>query len=167
MADFSNRQLAEIISSVSEEIKKNVLKQTKLSNQIGKSVEELHSEVGDLEVKITTLKNTSIKADLSELNKFYEEKTIENIEKVNRRLNVPNFSIYAVVFSVVCLFISIFFIYTSMKSKQQIIDKYTQELKKEKVIISKEDNQLFEDMHQWFLKNPKIRQNFVTWRKQK
>lgn len=165
MADFTNRQLAEIISQTSKEIGSNVLKERKIANDLAITNENLSKNIEGLKSEVSDLKTTSIKPDLSDLNKFYEEKTAENIKRLNSRLNVPNLAIYVWLGSVLLFLCSGAFIYFSTKSKQEILTEYRQELTKEgKIIISKENNDLFNDMYNWFEKNPKTRDSFIQWR---
>lgn len=166
MADFSNRQLAEIITKTGEKISTNVLKERKIANELETTKVDLSKSIEEFKTHIANLSATSIKPDLSDLNKFYEEKTEENIKRLNSRLNVPNLAIYVWLGSVLLFLCSGSFIYFSTKSKQEILTEYRQELTKEgKIIISKENNDLFNDMYQWFEKNPKTRNTFIQSRK--
>lgn len=166
MADFSNRQLAEIITQVGEKITQNVLKERKIANDLAITNENLSKNIEGLKSQVSDLKTTSIKPDLSDLNKFYEEKTAENIKRLNSRLNVPNLALYVWLSSLALFLLSAFMIWFFIKSKQDILTEYRQELSKEgKIIISKENNDLFNDMYQWFEKNPKTRDTFIQSRK--
>jgi hypothetical protein len=160
--DFNNRQLAEIISQTAEKINSNVLKERKIANDIEATSTKIENHLANFSKQILQLQKTSIKPDLSDLNKFYEEKTEENIKRLNSRLNVPNLAVFVWLGSVLLFFCSGAFIYFATKSKQEILTEYRQELTKEgKVIISKENNDLFNDMYQWFEKNPKTRDTFI------
>ena len=164
--DFNNRQLAEIISQTAEKINSNVLKERKIANDIEAASTKIEGHLANFSKQILQLQTTSIKPDLSQLNKFYEEKTEENIKRLNSRLNVPNLAIFVWLGSVLLFLCSGAFIYFSTKSKQEILTEYRQELTKEgKIIISKENNDLFNDMYQWFEKNPKTRDTFIQSRK--
>ena len=158
MADFTNRQLAEIITQTAEKIQNNVLKERKITNELSQVAEKIESQISKLE-------QTSIEPDLSKINYFYETKTEENIKVVNSRLKVPNLILYIGLGSTVLLIISAFCLYlaysSAFKTKQDIISKYQEELLKEKAVISKEDKVLLEDMTNWFLKNPKNKEKFI------
>ena len=52
---------------------------------------------------------------------------------------------------------------TPIKSKAE----YKAEFYKENTIVSKEERQLFDDMHNFFLKNPKTKEIFIKSRKKK
>jgi len=164
MADFTNRQLAEIITQAAEKIQNNVLKERKIANELSQTAEKIESQISKLE-------STSIEPDLSKINSFYETKTEENIKVVNSRLKVPNLILYIGLGSTALLIISAFCLYlaysSAFKTKQDIISKYQEELLKEKAIISKEDKVLLEDMTNWFLKNPKNKNSFLQYRQQK
>ncbi|MDV3927529.1 hypothetical protein CMT82_10975 [Elizabethkingia anophelis] len=164
MADFTNRQLAEIITQAAEKIQNNVLKERKIANELSLVAEKIESQISKLE-------QTPIEPNLSKINSFYEEKTEENIKVVNSRLKVPNLTLYFGLGSVVLLIISAFCLYlaysSAFKTKQDIIAEYQAELLKEKAVISKEDKVLLEDMTQWFLKNPKNKSSFLQYREQK
>ena len=163
--DFNNRQLAEIISQTAEKINSNVLKERKISNDIEQTSTKIEKHLENFSKEISKLQTTSIKPDLSDLNKFYEEKTEENIKRLNSRLNVPNLALYVWLSSLALFLLSAFMIWFFIKSKQDILTEYRQELSKEgKIIILKENSDLFNDMHQWFEKNPKTRDAFVKWR---
>lgn len=160
MADFTNKQLAEIISAVSDDIKKSILSQRKIANDL----QQTETSFGE---KITKLESMRLEPNLSHINQFYEEKTTENIKRVNSRLYVPNLAIYFWIFSVVLFFCSGLFLWYSAKSKQNIITDYKTELLKENVIIKKDSNLLYQDMFDWFEKNPKNRELFIKWRNEK
>ena len=168
MSDFNNRQLAEIISQTAEKINSNVLKERKIANDIEQTSTKIEKHLENFSKEISKLQTTSIKPDLSDLNKFYEEKTAENIKRLNSRLNVPNLAIYVWLSSLALFLLSAFMIWFFIKSKQEILTEYRQELTKEgKVIISKENNDLFNDMYQWFEKNPKTRDTFIQSREKR
>ena len=164
MADFTNRQLAEIITQAAEKIQNNVLKERKIANELSQVAEKIEKEISKLE-------STSIELDLSKINSFYETKTKENIKVVNSRLKVPNLILYIGLGSVILFIISAFCLYlaysSAFKSKRDIITEYQTELLKEKSIISKEDKLLLEDMTEWLLKNPKNKNTFLQYRQQK
>ena len=164
--DFNNRQLAEIISQTAEKINSNVLKERKIANDIEATSTKIENHLANFSKQILQLQTTSIKPDLSDLNKFYEEKTEENVKRLNSRLNVPNLALYVWLSSLALFLLSAFMIWFFIKSKQDILTEYRQELSKEgKIIISKENNDLFNDMYQWFEKNPKTRDTFIQSRK--
>ncbi|MDN5630133.1 MAG: hypothetical protein L0G38_11350 [Lactococcus sp.] len=168
MADFTNRQLAEIISQTSKEIGSNVLKERKIANDLAITNENLSKNIEGLKSEVSDLKTTSIKPDLSDLNKFYEEKTAENIKRLNSRLNVPNLAIYVWLSSLALFLLSAFMIWFFIKSKQDILTEYRQELSKEgKTIVLKKDELLFKEMLNWFDKNPNTRDKFIQSREEK
>lgn len=167
MADFTNKQLAEIISATSEEIKKSVLNQRKITNELIKLEQEFGRQNTNFGIKIKEVRETSIKPDLSNLNKFYEEKTAENIKRVNSRLSVPNLAVYIWLSSVGLFLLSGLFLWFSTKSKQDIISNYQDELLKENAVLPREEKVLYEDMREWFKLNPKTKDIFVDWRSKK
>lgn len=171
MADFTNRQLAEIIAQSAEKINNSVLKEQKITNQFSETVERLEKERNFLQEKITELKTTSIKPDLSGLNSFYEKNTEENIKRLNSRLKVPNLSFYVWLSSVAMLIISFFALYLAYRkaftTKAEITEQYRTELLKENAIITIEDKNLFNDMDKFFQKNPNTRDKFVESRGKK
>lgn len=164
MADFTNRQLAEIITQTAEKIQNNVLKERKITNELSQVAEKIESQISKLE-------QTSIEPDLSKINSFYEEITKENVKVVNSRLKVPNLTLYIGLASAALFIISAFCLYlaysSAFKTKRDIITSHQTELLKEKAIISKEDKLLLEDMTQWFMKNPKNKEKFIQDRQQK
>ena len=55
-----------------------------------------------------------------------------------------------------------------IKSKQDILTEYRQELSKEgKTIVLKKDELLFKEMLNWFDKNPNTRDKFIQSREEK
>ena len=167
MADYTNRQLAEIISQSAEKINSNVLKERKIANELSETVLRLEKEVTQLEYKIVELKATRIELDLSHLDSFYESRTEENIKRLNSRLKVPNLSLYVWVSSVAMLIISFFALFAYGKAfttKSEIQEEYRAEILKENAIISKENAKLLKDMDTFFRKNPKTKDKFVEWR---
>ena len=168
MADFSNRQLAEIITKTGEKISTNVLKERKIANELETTKVDLSKSIEEFKTHIAHLSATSIKPDLSDLNKFYEEKTEENIKRLNSRLNVPNLALYVWLSSLALFLLSAFMIWFFIKSKQDILTEYRQELSKEgKTIVLKKDELLFKEMLNWFDKNPNTRDKFIQSREEK
>lgn len=166
--DFNNRQLAEIISQTAEKINSNVLKERKISNDIEQTSTKIEKHLENFSKEISKLQTTSIKPDLSDLNKFYEEKTEENIKRLNSRLNVPNLALYVWLSSLALFLLSAFMIWFFIKSKQDILTEYRQELSKEgKTIVLKKDELLFKEMLNWFDKNPNTRDKFIQSREEK
>ncbi|WP_155246396.1 hypothetical protein [Elizabethkingia anophelis] len=49
MADFTNRQLAEIITQTAEKIQNNVLKERKIANELSEVAEKIESQISKLE----------------------------------------------------------------------------------------------------------------------
>ncbi len=171
MADYTNRQLAQIIAQSAEKINNSVLKEQKIAGELDKIVSKLQNEkstLQELDKKIESLKTTSIKPDLSGLNSFYETKTEENIKRLNSRLKVPNLNLYVWLSSlafVIIGFISLYLAYSkAFTTREEIVEKYQADLLKENAIIPAQDHQLFKDMDQFFRKNPKTKDKFVEWR---
>jgi Na+-translocating ferredoxin:NAD+ oxidoreductase RnfG subunit len=171
MADFTNRQLAEIITQTAEKINNSVLKERKIANELEETVSKLQNEkkyLQELERKIDNIKSTSIKPDLSELNSFYESRTEENIKRLNSRLKVPNLSLYVWLSSVAMLIISFlvfFFTYSkTSETRAETQKEYKEQLLKNNIILSKENAELLKDMDLFFKNNPKAKDKFVQWR---
>ena len=171
MADFTNRQLAEIITQTAEKINNSVLKERKIANELEETVSKLQNEkkyLQELERKIDNIKSTSIKPDLSELNSFYESRTEENVKRLNSRLKVPKLSLYVWLSSLAMLIISFFTLYLAygkaFTAREEIIELYRAELLKENAILPIKDKILFQDMLKWFEKNPKAKDKFVECR---
>lgn len=174
MADFTNRQLAEIIAQSAEKINNSVLKERKIANELEKIVSNLQGEkkyLQELERKIDNIKNTSIKPDLNDLNSFYENKTEENIKRLNSRLKAPNLSLYVWLSSlalVIIGFLSLYLAYSkAFTTREELLEKYRADLLKENAIIPREQEKLFKDMDQFFRNNPKTKDKFVEWRQGK
>lgn len=167
MADFSNRQLADIISVVGEKISKDLSKHDHISKTIAGNLVESNKVISELDSKIETLKNTPIKPDLSEVNSFYETKTAENIKRINSKLSIPNVALYTWLGVVVLFLLSAGMLYLAYATAIKTKTEYKKEFFKENIVISKEDQKLFDDMHTFFLKNPKNKDLFIKSRKQK
>lgn len=162
---MNNKQLIAVLSQAVKEHRNEIIRQVKSTNKLKSVQDDLENLIFSFEKKIKEGKQIEIRADLSGLNQFYEEKTAENIENINKRLNVPNFSVYVWISSLAMLFVSALFIWFSIQSKQSIITDYQNELLKNNAVISRGDNLLFEDMHRFFKANPKNREVFINWRK--
>ena len=174
MSDFTNRQLAEIIAQSAQKINNSVLKEQKIANELEKIVSKLQNEkssLQELDKKIDSLKTTSIKPDLSELNSFYESRTEENIKRLNSRLKVPNLNLYVWLSSLAMLIISFFTLYLAygkaFTAREEILEKYRADLLKENVIVPIERDRLLKDMDQFFRNNPITKDIFVEWRSEK
>ena len=167
MADFTNRQLADIISVVGEKISKDLTKNEKISKAISENLTKSESVVAGLDGKITVLKNTALKPDLSEVNSFYETKTAENIKRINNKLSIPNVALYTWLGVVVLFLVSACMLYLAYATAIKTKAEYKAEFYKENTIVSKEERQLFDDMHNFFLKNPKTKEIFIKSRKKK
>lgn len=167
MADFTNRQLAGIISEVAEKIRKDLTKNEKVSKAISENLTKSETVVAGLEEKIAVLKNTVLKPDLSEVNSFYETKTAENIKRINSKLSIPNVILYTWLGVVVLFLLSACMLYLAYATAIKTKTEYKTEFFKENAVISKEDQKLFNDMHAFFLKNPKTKAVFVKSREKK
>lgn len=93
------------------------------------------------------------------------------IDKLNRRLNIPRYSVYMFVSGVLMMIIGGFFMYfsfkNSSKSVQQIRAEYVKVLNSEGIIlVRKEERDLNQDVLEWMNLNPKIKKWFVKWRKE-
>lgn len=161
MAEYTNPELAEIISKNVERINSNILKEEKIANEIEQAITQL-------EYKIVELKTIHIEPDLSYLNSFYKEKTEENINRLNSRLKVPNLSLYVWVssFAMLILSFSVFFFVYSKNSeiKEETQKEYKEQLLKDNVIVSKENAELLKDMDLWFKSDPESTAKFMRWR---
>ena len=167
MADFTNRQLADIISVVAEKISKDLSKHDQISKTIAGNLVESNKVISGLDSKINTLKNTPIKPDLSEVNSFYETKTAENIKRINNKLSIPNVALYTWLGVVVLFLVSACMLYLAYATAIKTKAEYKAEFYKENTIVSKEERQLFDDMHNFFLKNPKTKEIFIKSREKK
>lgn len=174
MADYTNRQLAQIIAQSAEKINNSILKEQKIANELEKIVSKLQNEknaLQELDKKIESLKTVSIKPDLSGLNSFYESKTEENVKQLNSRLKVPNLSLYVWLSSlafVIIGFLSLYLAYSkAFTTREEIVEKYRADLLKENAIIPTHQEQLLKDMDQFFRNNPKTKDKFVEWRQGK
>jgi hypothetical protein len=171
MADFTNRQLAEIIAQGAEKINNSVLRERKIANELEQTVSKLQKEKEYLQEKIKELKTTRIEPDLSGLNSFYESRTEENIKRLNSSLKVPNLSLYVWLSSLAMLIISFFALYLAygkaFTGREEILEKYRADLLKENVIVPIERDRLLKDMDQFFRNNPKTKDKFVEWRAEK
>lgn len=168
MADISNRQLAEIISQTAEKINSNVLKERKIANELEKTISKFESVTATIQKEMEEVRRTPIKLDLSGLNSFYEEKTAENIKRVNSRLKVPNLSVYILIGSFLLFLCSALFFWQSMKSKQDIISDYLTEQEKDGyVLVRKIDKEDFESLLIWFKENPNKLKAYQEWEKKK
>jgi hypothetical protein len=167
MADFTNRQLADIISVVAEKISKDLIKNEKVSKAISENLTKTETVAAGLDGKIDGLKNTVLKPDLSEINSFYETKTAENIKKINNKLSIPNVVLYTWLGVVFLFLLSACMLYLAYATAIKTKTEYKKEFFKENIIISKEDEKLFDDMHQFFYKNPKTKEIFIKSRESK
>ena len=78
---------------------------------------------------------------------------------------MPNLAVYVWLTSVIMFLLSGLFIWYSSKSKQEIITEYNNSLEKEnKVIIPKENKKTFDDMINFFERNPKTKVLFIKSR---
>ncbi len=165
MADFTNRQLADIISVVGDKISKDLIKNEKISKAISENLKKSETVVAEMDRKIEILKSTVFKPDLNEVNSFYETKTAENIKRINNKLSIPNVALYTWFGTLVLFLISASMLHlaysTAVKSKAE----YKAEFYKENYILSKERMQLFNDMDQFFLNNPNTKDVFIKTRK--
>ncbi|WP_137905811.1 hypothetical protein [Chryseobacterium sp. 2VB] len=161
MAEYTNQEIMEIMSSNAEKINSNVLKEERIAN-------EIEQVITQLEYKIVELKTMQIEPDLSDLNSFYKERTEENIERLNSRLKVPKLSLYIWLSSFAMLIISfgvLFFVYSKASETKALTQKeYKEQLLKNNVIMSKENAELLKDMDLWFKSDPQSTQKFIHWR---
>ena len=164
MADFTNRQLADIISVVGEKISKDLTKNEKVSKAISENLTKSETVMVGLDSKIERLKSTVLKPDLSEVNSFYETQTAENIKRINSKLSIPNVVFYTWLGVVALFLLSACMLYLAYATAIKTKGEYKREFFKENIVISKEDQKLFNDMHAFFLKNPKTKAMFIKSR---
>jgi hypothetical protein len=164
MADFTNRQLADIISVVAEKISRDLTKNEKVSKAISENLTKSETVAAGLDSKIEVLKNTVLKPDLSGLNSFYETKTAENIKRINSKLSIPNVVLYTWLGVVALFLLSACLLYLAYATAIKTKTEYKTEFSKENIVISKEEQKLFDDMHAFFLKNPKTKAVFIKSR---
>ena len=167
MADFTNRQLADVISMVAEKIHKDLSKYDQISKTIEVNISKSGEINSGLDRKIEALKNTPIKPDLSEVNSFYETKTAENIKRINSKLSIPNVVLYTWLGVVALFLLSGCMLYLAYSTAIKTKTEYRAEFFKENTVLSKEDKKLFDDMHAFFLKNPKNKELFIKSRELK
>lgn len=161
MAEYTNQEIMEIITSNAEKIYSNVLKEERIANEIEQAITQL-------EYNIVELKTIQIEPDLNYLNSFYKERTEENIDRLNSRLKVPKLSLYIWLSSFTMLIISfgvLLFVYSKASETKALTQKeYKEQLLKNNVIISKENAELLKDMDLWFKSDPQSTQKFIHWR---
>ncbi len=165
MADFTNRQLADIISVVGDKISKDLKKNEYISKAISENLTKSETIVAGLNEKIEVLKKTVLKPDLSEVNSLYETKTAENIKRINSKLSIPNVALYTWFGALVLFLISASMLHLAYATAVKTKAEYRTEFFKENIIISKEKLQLFNDMDRFFSKNPKTKEIFIKTRK--
>ena len=167
MADFTNRQLADIISVVADKISKDLTKNEKVSKAISENLTKSETVMAGLDRKIEVLKNTVLKPDLSEVNSFYETKTAENIKRINSKLSIPNVVLYTWLGVMILFLISSCMLLLAYNTTIKTKTEYRTEFLKENIVISKEDKKLFDDMDRFFSNNPKNKEVFIKSREQK
>lgn len=167
MADFTNRQLADIISVVAEKISKDLSKNEKISKAISENLTKSETVVAGLDGKIEILKSTVLKPDLSEVNSFYETKTAENIKRINSKLSIPNVVLYTWLGVVVLFLLSACMLVLAYNTAVKTKTEYKTEFFKENIVLSKEDKKLFDDMDNFFSRNPKTKAMFIKSRENK
>lgn len=141
---------------------------------VKQETENLRKELGNLsnlpkmmDDKISEFRNTQIKPDFSHFNKLYEEKTEENIKRLNSRLKVPNLAIYLYIILPFFVAVPALMLWDAMKSKQEIIDDYHANLLKNNVLITKNEMNEVKNIYQWLRENPKEVRKFQNWTKRK
>lgn len=141
---------------------------------VKQETENLRKELGNLsnlpkmmDDKISEFRNTQIKPDFSHFNKLYEEKTEENIKRLNSRLKVPNLAIYLYIILPFFVAVPALMLWDAMKSKQEIIDNYHANLLKNNVLITKNEMNEVKNIYQWLRENPKEVRKFQNWTKRK
>ncbi|WP_018676032.1 hypothetical protein [Riemerella columbina] len=96
----------------------------------------------------------------------------DSIDNLNKRLNIPKYSVYMFVAGVVMMIISGLFMYFSFKSNsksvQQIRTEYVKELNEEGILlVRKEEQDLSKEIFEWMNINPKTKIWFEKWRKKR
>lgn len=141
-----------------------------LSISVKQETENLRKELGNLsnlpkmmDDKISEFRNTQIKPDFSHFNKLYEEKTEENIKRLNSRLKVPNLAIYLYIILPFFVAVPALMLWDAMKSKQEIIDDYHAKLLEDNELVSKNKLAEVKKIYQWLRENPKEGRKFQNW----
>ena len=142
-----------------------------LSVSIKQEAESLRKELGNLsqmmDDKISEIRETQIKPDFSHFNKLYEEKTEENIKRLNSRLKVPNLAIYLYIILPFFVAVPALMLWDAMKSKQEIIDDYHTKLLENNELVSKNKLAEVKKIYQWLRENPKESRKFQNWMNRK
>lgn len=141
---------------------------------VKQETENLRKELGNLsnlpkmmDDKISEFRNTQIKPDFSHFNKLYEEKTEENIKRLNSRLKVPNLAICLYIILPFFVAVPAIMLWDAMKSKQEIIDEYHANLLKDNEIVSKSKATEIKNIYQWLRENPKEGRKLQNWMNRK
>ncbi len=117
--------------------------------------------------KIAEMRETQIKPDFSHFNKLYEEKTEENIKRLNSRLKVPNLAIYLYIILPFFVAVPALMLWDAMKSKQEIIDEYHANLLKDNELVPKSKATEIKNIYQWLRENPKEGRKLQNWMNRK
>ena len=117
--------------------------------------------------KIAEMRETQIKSDFSHFNKLYEEKTEENIKRLNSRLKVPNLAIYLYIILPFFVAVPALMLWDAMKSKQEIIDEYHANLLKDNELVPKSKATEIKNIYQWLRENPKEGRKLQNWMNRK
>ena len=166
-----NEQLEELKSIENRLISKldSFVKELEEKRNLSVSVDYTHKienieQVENLNKLLSQHQEIKIKAEDKAIIQGFDGKVNKAIEKINKSLKVPNLAIFLFIGSSILLFASAFFIWNSVKSKQEQYTEFYKQLQEQKAIISKDDKKLFDDMDIWFRQNPKTMKTFIKWR---
>jgi len=143
MAKYTDKQIAEIFIQSLEESKDTVKKQEKVAHGI-------HQELNAFLVK---LENTRPKVDDASVRQAIVD--FNRISTANQQgVNITRFAYGLIFVAVLVLGVSYYFCYLQSKSKSEIIEEYRRDLKKENLLLIKEDSEFIEKLKLWRDKNP-------------
>lgn len=155
------------IDTISELLEKNGSSEFSVNQQMNYLMRELLNLEKMLSGKIAEMRETQIKPDFSDFNKLYEEKTEENIKRLNSRLKVPNLAIYLYIILPFFVAVPALMLWDAMKSKQEIIDEYHANLLKDNELVPKSKATEIKNIYQWLRENPKEGRKLQNWMNRK
>lgn len=145
---LTNQQILELIVQTSDEIAQQVKRMEALSSQIEQSNQHYLSEIKKVRFAVD---ETGVKESIDIFNAsiLKGKKTLEVTQKDNKLL------LYSIIFCLLGVCSLVFMFFYGVKSKQDIISQYHQELKAQNRVLSEKEAEFFDKFIIWVNKNPK------------
>lgn len=168
MADYTNRQLAQVIAGMSKELQEVALKNTKSVNDYRAISTNLGNKLEDIREALRELKNYEYKPDFNEINEVYRKATSEAVNEVNKGLKTSDFSFKLLLAGIgICLLGLGLVVWGFNKATENTETKAKEYAKANDLgFMSNEDIKKTKNMYNFIYGNKRLKQDYENFEQQ-